>query len=63
MKYFLVLVTLLSLTACGKSAEKSAADDYAARVDAAHKELEQRSTPEGAAAYGKKLRGVKSSDM
>lgn len=49
MKYFFILVTLFSLTACGKSAEQKAADDMAARLKASHDRSVYDASPEGRA--------------
>lgn len=54
MKYFFILVTLFSLTACGKSAEQKAADDMAARLKASHDRFQHEKSPEGQAELAKK---------
>lgn len=57
MKCFFILVTLFSLTACGKSPEQQAKDDYEARIDTAHKEFEHSSTSEGVEEFKKYSKG------
>ena len=59
MKYFFILFVMLSLTACGKSPEQQAKDDYAARMKAYHERLliESKETPEESIAKTKKMMG------
>lgn len=59
MKYLLVLVTLLSLTACGHNDNKQAAvDAYKANANTFHDKTVYESSPEGKAENLKKLKGA-----